>query len=68
MAASDLQFVIIHDVKDAYRWRLRSAGGEKVDFSGREPRDKSACEQEVTHLRNDRYPGAQVRDLTGRTR
>jgi hypothetical protein len=34
-------------VKDAYRWRLRSAGGEKVDFSGREPRDKSACEQEV---------------------
>lgn len=64
MAASDLQFLIINDMKDGYRWRLRSAGGETVDFSQRGHRHKSDCEQEVTRLRNERYPGAQVRDLT----
>jgi uncharacterized protein YegP (UPF0339 family) len=64
MAASDLQFLIIHDVKDGYRWRLRSAAGATVDFSRRGHRHKSACEQEVQHLRNDKFPGARVRDLT----
>jgi uncharacterized protein YegP (UPF0339 family) len=64
MAASDLQFLIIHDVKDGYRWRLRSAGGETMDFSQRGHRHKSDCEQEVSSLRNERYPGARVRDLT----
>jgi uncharacterized protein YegP (UPF0339 family) len=64
MAASDLQFLIIHDVKDGYRWRLRAARGETVDFSRRGYRNKSDCEQEVQNLRNDEYPGARVRDLS----
>jgi uncharacterized protein YegP (UPF0339 family) len=64
MATSDLQFLIIRDVKDGYRWRLRSAQGETVDFSRRGHRHKSSCEQEVQHLRNDKCPGAQVRDLS----
>jgi uncharacterized protein YegP (UPF0339 family) len=64
MAASDLQFLIIHDVKDGYRWRLRSTRGETVDFSKRGHRYKGACEQEVQRLRNDKYPGAVVHDLT----
>jgi uncharacterized protein YegP (UPF0339 family) len=64
VAASDLQFLIIRDVKDGYRWRLRSAAGETVDYSRRRHRHKGDCEQEVQHLRNDKYPGARVRDLT----
>ena len=32
MAASDLQFLIIDDVKDGYRWWLRFARGETLDF------------------------------------
>jgi uncharacterized protein YegP (UPF0339 family) len=57
MAASNLEFLIIRDVKNGYRWRLRSAVGETVDFSQRGHRHKSDCEQEVQHLRNNRYPG-----------
>ena len=64
MAASDLQFFIIRDVKDGYRWRLRSAQGETVDFSRRGHRHKGDCEQEVQHLRNAEYPDARVRDLS----
>jgi uncharacterized protein YegP (UPF0339 family) len=64
MAASDLQFLIIHDVKDGYRWRLRSASGETVDFSRRGHRHKGDCEQEVQRLKNEIYPGSVVRDLT----
>jgi uncharacterized protein YegP (UPF0339 family) len=64
--ASDLQFLIIQDVKDGYRWRLRSAEGETVDFSRRGHRDKGDCEQEVHRLRDDMYPDAKVRDLSAR--
>jgi uncharacterized protein YegP (UPF0339 family) len=66
MAASDLQFLIIHDVKDGYRWRLRSAGGETMSFSQRGHRHKSEYEQEVHRLRDHIYPGTNVRDLTPR--
>ena len=64
MSASDLEFRIIRDVKDGYRWRLRSAGGETVDYSRRGYRHKGDCEQEVHRLRQHRYPGANVRDLS----
>jgi hypothetical protein len=67
MAASDLQFLIIHDVKDGYRWRLRSAQGETLDFSRRGHRHKGDFEQEVHRLRDHRYPGARVRDLSARS-
>jgi uncharacterized protein YegP (UPF0339 family) len=66
MAASDLQFLLIHDVKDGYRWRLRSAGGETVDYSQQGYRHKGDCEQEVYRLRDDMYPDAMVRDLSAR--
>ena len=64
MSASDLKFVIFREVENGYRWRLRSARGETVDTSQRRHQHKSACEQEVHRLREDRYPGAAVRDLT----
>ena len=66
MAASDLQFLIIHDVKDGYRWRLRAARGETVDYSQQGHRHKGDCEQEVHRLRDDMYPDAKVRDLSAR--
>ena len=50
MSDSDLKFVIFREVENGYRWRLRSARGETVDTSQRR--------------REDRYPGAAVRDLT----
>ena len=67
MSSGDLEFFIIRDVKDGYRWRLRStARGETVDYSRRGHRHKSDCEQEVHRLRDYRYPGAKVRDLSSR--
>ena len=66
MSASDLEFLIIQDVKDGYRWRLRAAGGETVDYSQRGHHHKGDCEQEVERLREHRYPGANVRDLSAR--
>jgi hypothetical protein len=67
VSTGDLEFLIIHDVKDGYRWRLRStAGGGTVDYSQRGHHHKSDCEQEVHRLRDHRYPGARVRDLTPR--
>jgi uncharacterized protein YegP (UPF0339 family) len=65
VSAIDLEFRIIHDVKYGhYRWRLRSAGGETVDYSQLGHLHKSDCELEVHRLRDDMYPGAKVRDLT----
>jgi uncharacterized protein YegP (UPF0339 family) len=64
VSASDLKFVIYRDVKDGYRWRLRSASGETVDISERGYRHKEACLQEVHRLRDERYPDVEVRDLT----
>ena len=66
MSASDLEFRIIRDVKDGYRWRLRSAGGETVDYSRQGHPNKGDCEQEVHRLREHTYPGAKVRDLSAR--
>jgi hypothetical protein len=37
MSARDLKFVIIRDLKDGYKWRLRSAGGERREFSASIP-------------------------------
>jgi uncharacterized protein YegP (UPF0339 family) len=65
-SSGDLQFVIIRDVKDGYRWRLRTDEGETVDYSQLGHLHKSDCEQEVHRLRDQSYPGAQVRDLTSR--
>jgi uncharacterized protein YegP (UPF0339 family) len=64
MSARDLKFIIFRDMKDGYRWRLRSARGETVETSERGHRRKGECEQEVQRVREDRYPGADVRDLT----
>jgi hypothetical protein len=65
MSASDLKFVIFRDVKDGgYRWRVGSASGETAEMSERGHRYKGECEQEVYRLKDDRYPGAEVRDVT----
>lgn len=64
MSGSDLKFVIYREVENGYRWTLRSAGGGTLESSERGHRYKGECEQEVHRLREDRYPGAEVRDLT----
>jgi uncharacterized protein YegP (UPF0339 family) len=65
VSASDLEFRIFKDVKHGfYRWRLISTRGETVDYSQPGHCHKGNCEQEVQHLRNDKYPGARVRDLS----
>ena len=63
MSASDHKFVIFRDLKDGYRWRLSSTSGETLEIS-RGHYDKGVCEQEVHRLREDRYPGAKVRDVS----
>jgi uncharacterized protein YegP (UPF0339 family) len=64
MSATDLKFVIFRDLKDGYRWRLSSARGETIKTSARGHRDKEGCKQVVHRLREDRYPGAEVRDAS----
>ena len=64
MSANDHKFVIFRDLKDGYKWRLRSARGETLEISERGHHHKGACEQEVHRLREDRYPGAKVRDVS----
>ena len=61
-ASSELKFVIFRDVNDGYKWRLSSASGETVDYSGRGHDHKRECEYEVYRLKDDRYPYAKVRD------
>jgi uncharacterized protein YegP (UPF0339 family) len=59
------KFIVFQDVASGeYRWRLRSATSETLAHSEVEYAEKEACEQEVHRLREDRYPGAAVRDLT----
>ena len=62
MSASNLKFVIFHDMKDGYRWRLSSASGQTLERSERGHRNKGECEQEVFGLKEDRYPNAKVLD------
>jgi uncharacterized protein YegP (UPF0339 family) len=62
MSASDLKFVIFRDMKDGYRWRLRSASGQTLERSERGHRHKGECAQEVFRLKDDQYPKAKVLD------
>ena len=62
MSATDLKFVIFHDIKDGYRWRLSSASGETVEYSERAHSHKGECELDVYHLKGDGYPHAKLRD------
>jgi len=64
MSASNLKFVIFRDMRDGYRWRLRSASGQTVERSERGHLHKDECAQEVFRLKvkNDRYPNAKVLD------
>jgi uncharacterized protein YegP (UPF0339 family) len=60
VSASDLKFVIFRDVKDGYRWRLRSAAGQTLERSERGHLHKGECTQEVFRRKDDRYPNAKV--------
>ena len=62
-ASSDLKFVIFCDLKDGYRWRLSSATGETVEYSGRAYSHKGECEQDAYRLKENRYSYAKVRDV-----
>jgi uncharacterized protein YegP (UPF0339 family) len=62
MSFSDLKFVIFRDLKDGYRWRLRSPMGETLRLSERAHPNKDECERDVYSLIEDRYPHAKVRD------
>jgi uncharacterized protein YegP (UPF0339 family) len=62
MSATDLKFVIFRDMKDGYRWRLRSTSGQTVERSERGHRHKGECAQEVFGLKDDQYPNAKVLD------
>ena len=50
------------DMRDGYRWRLRSAAGQTVERSERGHLHKGECAQEVFRLKDDRYPNAKVLD------
>jgi uncharacterized protein YegP (UPF0339 family) len=62
MSARDLKFVIFRDLKNGYRWRLRSASGQTVERSERGHLHKGECAQEVFCLKDAQYPNAKVLD------
>jgi uncharacterized protein YegP (UPF0339 family) len=62
VSASDMKFVIFRDLKDGYRWRLSSPSGKTLERSERGHLHKGECEQDVYHLKDDRYPNAKVLD------
>jgi len=61
-ASSDLRFVIFRDLKDGYKWRLRSGAGQTLERSERGHLHKGECAQDVFRLKDDRYPNAKVLD------
>jgi hypothetical protein len=61
-ASSELKFVIFCDLKDGYKWRLRSTSGKTVERSERGHDHKGECAQEVFRLKDDQYPNAKVLD------
>ena len=48
MSAAELKLVLFRDLKDSYKWRLRSARGETIKTSKRGHRDKEGCKQDFT--------------------
>ena len=63
MVESKSKFVLYRDLKDGYRWRLRSPTGETLAASPSGHRQKSDCEAELRAFMSD-HPGAGVLDLT----
>jgi uncharacterized protein YegP (UPF0339 family) len=62
VSASDLKFVIFHDLKDGYKWRLSAASGQTLERAERGHRHKGECAQEVYRLKDGQYPNAKVLD------
>jgi hypothetical protein len=66
MSARDLKYVLFRDMKDGYKWRLRSATGETLERSEGGHRHKGECVQEMYRHKDNRYPDAKVRDASVR--
>jgi uncharacterized protein YegP (UPF0339 family) len=63
VAESKPKRVVYRDLKDGYRWMLRSPMGETLAASPSGHREKSACEAEVRAVMTG-HPGAEVLDPT----
>ena len=63
MAESKPKFVVYRDLKDGYRWRLRSSTGETLAASPSGHRKKSACEAEARAFMTG-HRDAEILDLT----
>ncbi len=57
------KFILYHDLRGEYRWRLRSHSGETVAASAKGHLGKSECEGEMELWRTE-YPDVCVRDAT----
>jgi uncharacterized protein YegP (UPF0339 family) len=58
------KFVLYRDLKDGYRWRLRSPDGDTLAESPSGHQEKSTCEAELRTAIADHHPGAEVLDAT----
>jgi uncharacterized protein YegP (UPF0339 family) len=57
------KFILYRDLRNGYRWRLRSATGETLAASLSGHPEKSTCEAELRALMAD-HAGAELLDLT----
>ena len=62
------KFMVFRDLANNYRWRLRSAESETLATSVSGYAEKAACEQDVRRLKADKYPDAEVLDVSIRGR
>jgi uncharacterized protein YegP (UPF0339 family) len=62
------KFIVFRDTANNYRWRLRSAESETLAASVSGYAEKAACEQDVWRLKADRYPDAEILDVSIRGR
>jgi len=60
------KFIVFRDPGAGYRWRLRSTASETLAASRTAFAEKVECEQEVRRVQAEKYPDANILDLTVR--
>ena len=66
MPEATSMFIVYRDLATGYRWRLRSTASETLAASETAYAEKVDCEQEVRRLQAEKYPDANILDLTVR--
>ena len=62
MKQGESKIIVYRDLKDGYRWRLRSAAGVTLAASSQGHGDKHSCYEEIRSVMSE-HPGADILDV-----